>query len=222
MQCGHSLQRMVTTIITSYCSIRNNEIIIDGVRESAAPPDHSLDALLHAVYTEKKINYPKFFKMDSLCKLAFIAVELLKIPGAHTGGTPAADVGVVLSNSASSLDTDGKYHESIADRKHYFPSPALFVYTLPNIMIGELCIRHKWGGENCFFVSRQFDPAMLAAYVGQLFASGAVRSCVTGWVDVQDGTYDAILFYVEQTGAADNKLLFSADALLQLYKGEGA
>ena len=62
---------------------------------------------------------------------------------------------MVFANSNSSLDVDIKHNASIADKEKYFPKPAVFVYTLPNIMLGELSIRHLLRGENIFFVSEK-------------------------------------------------------------------
>jgi 3-oxoacyl-[acyl-carrier-protein] synthase-1 len=44
---------------------------------------------------------------------------------------------------------------------NYYPSPALFVYTLPNIVTGEIAIRHHIQGETSFYVldnPEQLEP----------------------------------------------------------------
>src|SRR5690606_9811213 len=102
------------------------------------------------VYKENNSAYPKFFKMDNLCKLAFLASEFL-LEDSKIGSTTQENMGIVLSNKSSSLNTDRKHQATINDKDNYFPSPALFVYTLPNIMIGEISIRHQIKGENVFF-----------------------------------------------------------------------
>jgi 3-oxoacyl-(acyl-carrier-protein) synthase len=102
---------------------------------------------LKSSYRELKISYPKFFKMDNLCKLAFLSAEvLLKDAGLSSRYTPA-ETGLIIQNASSSLETDEKHQESISDRGNYFPSPSVFVYTLPNIMTGEIAIRHKIKGK---------------------------------------------------------------------------
>jgi hypothetical protein len=103
------------------------------------------------------------------------------------------EVGVVLSNAHASLDTDIRYLQSVQD----MASPALFVYTLPNIMIGEICIRHKFKGENTFFVFKDFDATFITSYVKGLLDEGLVRACVYGWVDVLHQEYDAELYLIE-------------------------
>lgn len=124
-------------------------------------------------------DYPKFFKMDALSKLGLVASEFLlrDIPA-----QVKENMGVIMFNSNSSLVTDRNYERTIKDLDNYFPSPALFVYTLPNIVTGEVCIRHKIMGESSFYVigyddldliertvdaalCTTFQPAILAGYV---------------------------------------------------------
>ena len=96
-----------------------------------------------AAYRYFNISYAKFFKMDNLCKLGFLASELL-LQGKNISEVYRGDeVGLLLSNAGSSIDTDRNHQKSISKRDEYFPSPSVFVYTLANIVIGEICIRHK-------------------------------------------------------------------------------
>ena len=43
-----------------------------------------------------------------------------------------------------------RFQETIQHADSYYPSPALFVYTLPNIVTGEIAIRNKYYGETSF------------------------------------------------------------------------
>ena len=94
-------------------------------------------------YRHFAFDYPKFYRMDNLSKLGWLAAEVLFQDVSIKPYQPE-DVGIVLANRSSSLDTDIKYFESVKT----IPSPALFVYTLPNIVMGEICIRHVLKGEN--------------------------------------------------------------------------
>src|SRR3712207_7060242 len=44
------------------------------------------------------------------------------------------------------------YEQTICHRAQFFPSPSVFVYTLPNIVTGEIAIRNHYHGETHFFV----------------------------------------------------------------------
>src|SRR5690606_9689722 len=121
--------------------------------------------------------------------------------------------GIVLSNKSSSLDTDERYLESTQS----FPSPALFVYTLPNIVIGEICIRHGLKGENTFFVSDAFDITFMHQYTEQLFESDSVNACIMGWVEQYHEHYEAALYLVqkEKTGTG---IPFSIKEIEKFYE----
>jgi len=139
-------------------------------------------------------DYPKFYRMDNLSRLGWLAAELLLKDGFQKQYRPE-DVGIVLANRSSSLDTDIKYFESTKT----IASPALFVYTLPNIVMGEISIRHHLKGENALFVSEQFEPEFIQQYVQDLFYQGAVELCICGWLEYFQNNIEASLYLVEKT-----------------------
>jgi hypothetical protein len=189
--------------ITASCIIRDhivytNEKAVFEQRPAALPhttsPPATLPEFLAAAYHHFGLQYPKFYKMDNLSKLGWLAAELLLKEGFKTTDYRPEEIAVVLSNSNASLDTDYKYFATIKD----IPSPAVFVYTLPNIMIGEICIRHKFKGENAFFISEAFDAAFIEQYVHGLMDSDNAGACICGWVDVLGEEYMAALFLIEK------------------------
>lgn len=184
--------------ISKYCIIKPHEVLVDGEVVFTDPDKNEFGAFLKSVYKHYEIKYPKYFKMDNLCKLAFVASEIVLQGNEHIKDLDPTKVGVILQNSHSSLDTDQKYYETIKDKSNYFPSPAVFVYTLPNVMIGEICIRNKFQGENTCFIAKQFDPEFVSEYVNELMDKNKVDACITGWVDYMDGDYCAMLFLVEK------------------------
>jgi hypothetical protein len=186
------------SIVTKYCIIRDNKIIINGALDYHTEPTQPYIEFIKGAYRNYKFNYLKFFKMDELCKLAYLSSEVLLKDSNFLGCYPPNEIGVVLSNCASSLDIDIKHQKTISDKENYFPSPGVFVYTLANIMIGEICIKHKIYGENAMFVSEKFDPDQLWEYSEMLFNSGKVSSVISGWVDVMHDSYTAFLYIVEK------------------------
>jgi hypothetical protein len=178
--------------INASCIIGGNRIIRDGVVifELASAP---LPDFLAAAYRHFDLQYPKFYKMDTLSKLGWLAAELLLREFPKDRYTPEA-VGLVLSNANASLDTDLRYWETVKD----MPSPAVFVYTLPNIVAGEICIRHQWKGENAFFISPAFDAPLTHWYAADLLDNGRLDACVCGWVEVSGEYPKAALFLVEK------------------------
>lgn len=143
------------------------------------------------LYKSLQCDYSKFYKMDNLCKLAFLSVELL-IKDCVITSSPE-NTALLLANSGSTIDTDTNFVNTL-DK---IPSPAIFVYTLPNIAAGELSIRHGWKGENLFLVSDTFDAKAFDENLRMLFADSNTEACVTGWIDYFAETeYKACLWLV--------------------------
>ena len=183
-------------IITSYCHLHDHKVIVNDRLLFYQENITKFAEILKAVYKQEKINYPKFYKMDAISKLGFMAAELVLKDKTIEGYRPET-VGVVLSNSSSSLDTDITHNETIKDRSAYYPSPSVFVYTLPNIVIGEVCIRHKIKGENAFLISEAFNSKMLSSYAEELFINRRVDACLCGWIEVLGDKYNALAVLVE-------------------------
>jgi hypothetical protein len=152
--------------------------------------------------------------MDNLSKLGFLASEIL-LKGSDFHDKNPEQTGIILMNSNSSLDTDLKYFQSTKE----IPSPALFVYTLPNIVIGEICIRNGFKGENAFFVSQEFDPSFLTQYVNNLINNNILQSCICGWTDLLKDEYEAFLILVTNDANNDpDSLLFDKENVGKLYR----
>ena len=121
------------------------------------------EKMLVELYRRYVGDYPKFFKMDTLSRLGFMAAEMLIAKGQQ----PTA---VILANRSASIKNDTDFLATISDGK-YYPSPALFVYTLPNIVTGEIAIRHHIQGETSFYIldkPKQLEPILLSSFTSHL------------------------------------------------------
>jgi hypothetical protein len=177
--------------------LQDHRVSLNGIVEHASEVE-SVDALFRFLYRHYNIDYPKFSKMDNLCKLAFLSAEILLQGTDVLQKYPAEQIGIILENASSSLDYDQKHQESIRDRNKYFPSPSVFVYTIPNIMVAEIAIRHKVKGENAVLISEQFNPELIDHYVSELFRNQRVSCCLSGWIECYGDHYQSFLFVVEQ------------------------
>ncbi len=191
--------------IQSYCRITNNSIVVNGQsvfeNKAAVFPE-----ILKLAYRQLNLNYPKFFKMDTLSRLAFLSAELL-LKGSHNSNTA-----IVLSNRSGSLDTDLKHQQTI-DSGDY-PSPSIFVYTLPNIGTGEIAIRHKLRSENAFFVFEEFNAEFLQDYSSILINSAKSEQVLCGWVEVDNHNIDGFMFLAGKQGEYD----LDTNIIEKLYK----
>jgi hypothetical protein len=211
--------------ISGWCKITDQTSILKNKKESFEENFTNFAGFIKALYKKEQVSYPKFYKMDNLSKLGFLTAELLIKNSDVLRKYNKEEIGVVISNSSSSLDTDLDYQELIRDKSNYFPSPAVFVYTLPNILIGEICIKHQIKGENAFFVSEEFIPEQINQYVTQLFIQGKIKACICGWVELMREKYHSLLFLVERMN--DNALisvpgnetdLFNTDNMYKFFK----
>jgi hypothetical protein len=198
--------------ITASCVVEDGKVFRNGNLLFAGAMITPAD-FLPAVYRHFDWQYPKFYKMDPLSRLGWITAELLLGPGWDTTIYRPEDIAIVLSNAHSSLDTDYKYNDTIRD----IPSPSVFVYTLPNIMIGEISIRHGIKGESAFFLSPSFDPTLLAAYTNLLLQQGIANAAIVGWIDLLGDDYKAALFLIERTQGQDMPE-FSPETLQAIFQ----
>ncbi len=193
--------------IESHCRITEGRISKDGksLFESA---ETEFSAFIKSAYKALEINYSKFFKMDSLSKLALVAAEMLLLDEHEK------NMALVFSNKAGSLDTDRKHQHSIQDPDGYYPSPAVFVYTLPNICMGEISIRHGLFSENSFFICNRFRADDLFDYTNSLLGMQKAEKVLCGWIDFDLGKYDAFLYVVAKNGT----FIHSKESINHLYQ----
>ena len=169
---------------------------IDG---HALPVDGTNSALLRAIYKQWANDYPKFYKMDCLSRLAFVAGELLTKATAGQPSMALADsTAIVFVGNSGSLASDIKYQDTIRQADNFFPSPAHFVYTLPNIATGELAIRHNVYGETAFFIASQPDEAQIHTLLQTAVMDGEATHVLGGWLEYEaDDHFEAqIALYV--------------------------
>ncbi len=140
---------------------------------------------LTALYKQKVGDYPKFYKMDPLCKLGFLATELL-LEQEQNGEEHAENRAVVLFTKHGSMADDKAYEETIRNEEEYFPSPAVFVYTLSNIVTGEIAIRHGYHGETSCFILEEKDWPLMEKIIHTTFQDKGIQSVIGGWVDYEN------------------------------------
>lgn len=223
MQCRPTILQMMEQLysIRDYCAIRDHQVI-QGGKLLFEGKDLPAAFFFGEIYRSFGINYPKFHKMDNLCKLGFLATEVLLKDKNIQQVYPSDAIGIILYNSSSSLDTDRNHQNSITDRSAYYPSPSVFVYTLANIVIGEICIRHKIYGESTFFVEEEFNAVRLFSYVKQLLDDNIVECCITGWVELDRDHYEGILYLIEKSPSdTDGIVIFEPAKLTEIYCGKG-
>lgn len=194
--------------IVKYCNIKNNEVFLDG--KSIFHDEEKLDfnEFIKKVYKNFEMEYPKFYKMDPLCKLAVAGSSILLDQFEEVD----SEMAVILSNKSSCIDIDIVHQASISEENEGYASPANFVYTLPNIALGEISIKYKLRSENSFFIFEDFNPDFLIDYTTSLIGLKKTNQVMCGWVEIFKNEYNAFLFIVK----AEKGITFNKENLLKL------
>ncbi|MCX7805742.1 MAG: hypothetical protein N3A38_11215, partial [Planctomycetota bacterium] len=120
--------------------------------------------------------FPRFGRLDPLCKVAVSAVELLGADFAGMSAESKARTAVFLGTSAGCVTTDVAYWRS--RKEPGGPSPALFTYTLPSMAIGEICIRFRLTGPDMCLMLDGTDDRPLLAEAADCLESGEADRCL--------------------------------------------
>lgn len=163
---------------THWVKITQDGVVVDG---ETLTTEQRGEAMLTELYRRHVGDYPKFYKMDVLSKLAFISSELLLKAEAKTP-QETEERAVILFNGSSSIVSDRLFQATI-EEGNYYPSPSHFVYTLPNISTGEIAIRNGYHAETSFYILPEKSDRQMDDIVESTFADGSVRSVICGWID---------------------------------------
>ena len=173
-------------------------IWLDG-KVFAIDKEGKQSSLLTALYKQIIGNYPKYYKMDGLCRLGFVASELL-LKAERDEGSFTEDINktraIVFFNRSSSIASDKKYLASIVEKDNYFPSPSVFVYTLPNIVTGEIAIRNGYHGETSFYILPHKNELLMQDIIETTFMDEQTTSVLTGWLDYEDSEHFEADLYI--------------------------
>lgn len=180
LEADHSMGEAVPSLK----ELHRVHILPGGVTLDGKPlPIQSQGAgLLREIYRKYVGDYPKYHKMDALSRLAFLATELLLSRGDVPQDSKRA---TILFNRTSSVVTDRCHLGSIAKPGEFYPSPSVFLGTLPNIATGEIAIRHGYTGETSLYITDFRDEALMKNVIGSSFSQGGFRSLICGFVDCE-------------------------------------
>lgn len=187
--------------ITTFCIIKNHELFFNG-QSIFKEQENSNQVFLKNAYKELIINYPKYFKMDNLSKLALIGTHQIL---SEIDIQKENNIALLFANKSSCLDIDCKHQESIQDKNNYFPSPANFVYTLPNICLGEIAIKFNLKSENSFFIFDKFLDAnnFIFEYAKILIDTNKAEQVLCGWTEFLNEKMEACFYLVSKNNGTN-------------------
>ena len=59
----------------------------------------------------------------------------------------------------------------------------MFIYTLPNIAISEIAIKHGIKGETCFYIVSEYNQELMQSVIKASLSDGMTKSLITGAID---------------------------------------
>ncbi len=216
------------TYISGYCIIRNNSVLLNGETIFTCENSTEYNDFIKTAFRNQQNPYPKFFKMDNLSKLAFLT-NVVMLKNSNIKEYKENEIAIIIQNASSSLDTDIDYFDTIKDKTKYYPNPSIFVYTLPNIMIGEICIRNGFKGENMLLISQKFNPSLLITMANDLFNNCKAKCCIAGWVEyekkqedkiLQSPVYDSFLCLIQKKESGDTNIELNIENINKIYKNK--
>jgi len=164
--------------------ITPDSVTVDGEALEVSSTGKSLLTELYKAYVG---NYPKFYKMDMFSRLVLVASELLLAKAPQD-----PDRSVILFNGSSSIVADRQHLPSFCDPENFYPSPSVFVYTLPNIALGEVAIKQGYKGETSLYILEERNDSLISDVVSASLSHSGATSALTGWADCSDeNTFEA-------------------------------
>ena len=200
-------------LITGYCQLKNGKLILNG--KSLFEADIPVDEFLQKIVAAFEVKHPRFGKMDRLSKLGYTCAEILLQSLGNFKQYQPYEVSLIFANSSSSLDTDFRFQKTLES----IASPALFVYTLPNLVLAEICIKNGFKGENLFLVSDVPEANLFYEPINQMFVQNIAKACLAGWVEILGENYNCTLFAVEMPEhTTENQIEFNITNINKLFE----
>ena len=100
MQPSYTRKIKMGQIITSYSHLHDNKVIVNGRIIFYQENILKFADFVKTVFKQEQFIYPRFYKMDAISKLGFLATELVLKEKTIEGYLPEA-MGIVLSNSSA-------------------------------------------------------------------------------------------------------------------------
>jgi hypothetical protein len=124
------------------------------------------------VFADKPCEH--FGRLDPLCRYALTAAEIVGWPVAEEDES-RSELGLVLGTEFGCFSVDAEFLKGV---KGAGAKPLKFLYTLPNIALGEIAIRHAVRGLNLCVMAGP-ESGLLALWQGHdLIADGEARGCL--------------------------------------------
>ena len=130
--------------------------------------------------------------MDLYSRLAYVGASLLAKDS--LADCAPEDIALCIGTVNGSVLADRKHISTISDPEAFYPSPSVFINTLPNVVLGEIAVKNGVKGETTLVMLPERDEATLQTVVDVTLAATRPAALICGWVDcTAEDTYFADL-----------------------------
>ena len=149
--------------------------------DQAVPLEARGAALVTEIFKKFLADGSRFFKMDLYSRLAYVGTSLLA-KDALSACDPEDRAMVIFTENGSVL-ADRKHLSTFSNPEEFFPSPAVFINTLPNVVLGEIAVKNDIKGETTLVLLPRRDEAAMHRIVEATTAATKPSALLCGWVD---------------------------------------
>ncbi len=177
---------------TLYETVKTVEIDPEGlsVDGQSIPLENQGAALLPEIFKKYLADGSRFFKMDLFSRLAYVGTGLLAKDALED--CAPEDRGLLIGTLNGSVLADRKHLSTFSEE--YYPSPAIFINTLPNVVLGEIAVTHQIQGETTLLMLPGLEDACLENILDATLAATQPSVLIAGWVDCEsENTFRANL-----------------------------
>lgn len=168
---------------TLYETVKTVEIDPEGlsVDGQSIPLENQGAALLPEIFKKYLADGSRFFKMDIFSRLAYVGTGLLAKDTLEDSAPE--DRGLLICTLNGSVLADRKHLSTFSEE--YYPSPAIFINTLPNVVLGEIAVTHQIQGETTLVMLPSLDDAFLETLSRTTLAATTPSALIAGFVDCE-------------------------------------
>ena len=171
-----------------YDLVKSLRITPDGLwlDGEAVPAQERGAALLSELFKARLADGSRFFKMDLFSRLAYLGAGLLAKDALED--CPAEDIALLFFTQNGSLLADRKHLSTFSAPDAFYPSPAVFINTLPNIVLGEIALSQQIKGETTLVMIPERDDSRIEAIAKATTDATRPAAMIYGWVDCTEET----------------------------------
>jgi 3-oxoacyl-[acyl-carrier-protein] synthase-1 len=151
------------------------------VDDQAVPLEARDAALITEIFKKYLADGSRFFKMDLYSRLAYVGTSLLAKDSLE--GCDPEDIALFVFTQQGSLLADRKHLSSFSNPDEFFPSPAVFINTLPNVVLGEIAVKNNIKGETTLVLLPGRDDKTIQQIMEASLSATRPAVVLYGWVD---------------------------------------